>query len=343
MNAENIVIATAKERNLQIRYVRAPDGWVGPENFELTHGDVPVPGDGEVLVRNHYLSLDPYQRRQMIPGVEYVRPLRLGAIMEGRTVGEVLQSQHRDFRTGDFVYGDFGWQQFGVLRGEEIRKIDTTLAPPSAWLGVLGSPGITAWVGLLHVAKARAGETVIVSAAAGAVGSVVGQIARLSGCRVVGIAGGPQKCRLVVEELGFHACVDYRAADFEAMLAQATPDGADVDFENVGGTVFDTVLTRMNDFGRIALCGLVSQYNLREPQGLRNVATLLNRNLMLQGFRVGHYKEQREPALHQLADWVRQGKLRFRETVAQGLEKAPQAFVDMLAGHNVGKQVVKLV
>jgi NADPH-dependent curcumin reductase CurA len=329
-------------RNLQVRYVRAPRGWVQESDFALHKGEMPRAGDREFVVANRYLSLDPYQRRMMMPGAGYAQALNVGDVMAGRTVGEVIESRHPGFPVGAFVYGGFGWQQYSASDGNGVHKVDPAVAPLSAYLGVLGSPGITAWVGLREIARPKPGETVIVSAAAGAVGSAAGQIAKIAGCRVAGIAGGATKCAYVTGALGFDACVDYKAPDFLAALAAATPAGVDVDFENVGGAVFDAVLARLNDRARVALCGLVSQYNLTVPYALQNVAELLNKNVMLQGFRIGNYQQHRDAAMREIAQWIGEGRLKYRETVADGLANAPRAFIGMLRGENLGKQLVRI-
>lgn len=295
-----------------------------------------------MLVRNVLLSLDPSQRRQMMPGVEYAEPLRLGDVMIGRTMARVVDSRLPGFSPGDWVRGKFGWQEYAVSNGMHVERIALDGFAPSRYLGALGNPGITAWVGLEVIAQARAGETVVISAACGAVGGAAAAIARARGCHPVGIAGGARKCRHAVEQLGYEACVDYRAPDFVAALRAATPMGVDVDFENVGGEVFDAVLGRLNDHARIALCGLVSQYNLAEPDGLRNVAALLNHNVRLQGFRLAQYARHRAEALGELKALLRSGAYRPDETIVDGLDQAPQAFMDLFRGVNMGKMLVRI-
>lgn len=336
------MVGVTKARNLQVRYLRAPQGWVRESDFALHEGEMPRARDGEFVVANRFLSLDPYQRRMMMPGAGYAQALNVGDVMAGRTVGEVIESRHPEYRVGEFVYGSFGWQQYSASDGVGVHKVDPAVAPLSAYLGVLGSPGITAWVGLREIVRPKPGETVIVSAAAGAVGSAAGQIAKITGCRVVGIAGGAAKCAYVTGTLGFDACVDYKAPEFFSALAASTPAGIDVDFENVGGAVFDAVLARLNERARVALCGLVSQYNLTEPYAMQNLAELLNKNAMLQGFRVGNYQQHRDAAMRELARWIAEGRLKYRETIAEGLEQALRAFIGMLRGENLGKQVVRI-
>ncbi|HEY0293752.1 MAG TPA: NADP-dependent oxidoreductase [Bordetella sp.] len=328
--------------NLQVRFVKPPAGWVDEDCFAFHEAEIPEPAEGEIVVRNVWLSIDPYQRRQMMPGVQYAQPLLLGGVMVGRTMGRVVRSRSSAYREGDWVRGSLGWQQYSLGRVHDLEKIELDGIAPSAYLGVLGSPGITAWVGLREVAKARAGETVVVSAAAGAVGSVAGQLARATGCRTVGIAGGALKCGLATGKFGFDACVDYKDARFGEQLAEAAPGRIDVDFENVGGPIFDQVLQHLNDGARIALCGLVSQYNLVEPYGMKHIGEILNRNAALLGFRVTHYPQCREAALGELKQRLKAGELYFQESVAHGLRSAPAAFVGVLRGTNIGKQVVKI-
>jgi hypothetical protein len=331
------------QQNLQIRLAERPTGEPVASNFSHVTEAVPVPGPGEVLVRAHYLSLDPYMRGRMSAAKSYVAPVEIGAVMCGEIVGDVVASNNPKFPVGQFVYGPLGWQQFALSDGSNIRRIDVSKAPASAWLGALGMPGVTAHVGLLDIGAPQAGETVVVSAAAGAVGSMVGQIAKIKGARAVGIAGGANKCQFVVQELGFDACVDYKAADWRETLEAAVPNGIDVYFDNVGGEILDTVLTRMNPFSRLPLCGLISQYNSLEPYGLKNFRSVLVNRIRVQGFIVLDNPERWRSAFADLAEWYAAGKLRFRETVAHGLENAPQAFIGMLRGENTGKQLVKVL
>jgi NADPH-dependent curcumin reductase CurA len=293
-------------------------------------------------VRSHYLSLDPYMRGRMNEAKSYAKPVELGAVMVGIAVGEIIASRHPKFKPGDKVAGPFGWQLFAASDGAGARVVDPRVPLP-AYLGVLGMPGVTAHIGLLDFGEPNAGETVVVSAASGAVGGVVGQIAKIRGCRAIGIAGGPQKCRYVVEELGLDACVDYKAGRLWEDLSQATPKGIDVYFDNVGGEILDTVLRRLNPFARIPLCGLISQYNATEPYGLKNVGALLVNRVKLQGFIVSDHLPRWKAALADLGQWFAEGKIKYRETVAEGLRNAPTAFIGMLEGKNFGKQLVKLV
>ncbi len=335
--------------NAQIHLVSRPTGEAAVENFKLVESPVPELKDGQVLVRHHFMSLDPYMRGRMNDAKSYATPQPLNAVMQGGTAGEVVGSKHPAYQVGDKVVGFGGWQDYGVVDAGvpgTMRKVDTMHIPLSAYLGAVGMPGVTAWYGLIKIIQPKAGQTVVVSAASGAVGSVVGQLAKARGCRVVGIAGGAEKCKYVVDELGFDACVDYKAhLDAKALynaLKEVTPDGVDGCFENVGGPVFEAVLSRMNAFGRIALCGMISGYD-GEPIPLANPQLLLTQRLMIQGFIVSEHMEVWPEALKELGTMVATGKLKYRESVARGLAAAPEAFLGLLKGRNFGKQVVKLV
>jgi hypothetical protein len=319
-----------------------PKGQVVPENFRLEEAPVPAIKDGEILIRNHYLSLDPYMRGRMEESKSYAAPQPIGETMIGGTVGEIIATKNPKFAIGDKVQAMLGWAEMGVSDGSLLRKLDTTHIPLSAYLGPVGMPGMTAWYGLTQIMQPKAGETIVVSAASGAVGSVVGQLAKLRGCRAVGIAGGKEKCDYVVNELGFDACVDYKAGKLAEDLARATPDGIDAVFENVGGEGFDACLARMNPFGRIALCGLIAGYN-GEPLALKNVRALLTMRLTLRGFIVSEHMDFWPQGLTELGTLVATGKLKYRESIAQGLEAAPEAFIGLLKGRNFGKQLVKLI
>ena len=330
------------ETNLQVLLARRPTGAPQESDFRLVETAVPEIGDGQFLVRSHYLSLDPYMRGRMNEARSYAKPAQLGEVMVGGAVGEVLDSRHPKFKTGDKVVGAFGWQLYAASDGAGVRVVDPGVPLP-AYLGVLGMPGVTAHIGLLDFGEPKAGETVVVSAASGAVGAVAGQIARIRGCRAVGIAGGPDKCRYVVEELGLDACVDYKAGRLWEDLSQATPKGIDVYFDNVGGEILDTVLRRLNPFARIPLCGLISQYSATEPYALKNAGALLVNRVKLQGFIVSDHLPRWKAALADLAQWLSEGKIKYRETIAEGLRSAPSAFIGMLEGRNFGKQLVKLI
>ena len=334
--------------NKQIHLDNRPVGEAIASNFKLVVGDTPALQDGQVLVRHQFLSLDPYMRGRMNDAKSYAQPQALGAVMQGGTVGVVLESKNPKFAVGTPVVGMGGWQQYSVVDASQagaLRKVDTTHIPLSAYLGVVGMPGVTAWYGLMKICEPKPGETVVVSAASGAVGSVVGQLAKARGCRAVGLAGGPDKCRHVVEELGFDACIDYKAhPDAKSLykaLKDATPQGVDCYFENVGGMILDTVLSRMNAFGRIAVCGMIAGYN-GAPMPLTNPALILVNRLKVQGFIVSEHMEFWPQALTELGTLVASGKLKYRESVAQGIESAPEAFLGLLKGRNFGKQVVQL-
>ena len=332
-------------KNQKIVLASRPAAWVEESNFRLEEDDIPQPGANQVLVRNEWLSLDPYMRGRMSDAKSYAAPVEIGAVMIGGTAGEVIQSNHPQFAAGDKVVGALGWQIFGVADGSALRKVDAGAIPLSAYLGPVGMPGVTAWVGLLDICAPRPGETVVVTAASGAVGSVVGQLAKLRGARAVGIAGGPEKCRYVVEELGFDACIDYKAGnlrgDLDRELRAAAPAGIDCLFENVGGEIFDTLLARMKPFSRIALCGLISQYN-STPWPLQNIGAVLINRIRMQGFIVTDDLARWPPALEELGALVATGKLKYRESVAEGLATAPAALISLLKGGNFGKQLVKL-
>lgn len=327
-------------RNRQLILRKRPQGALTSDCFELVERDVDPPRAGQIAVAVRWVSVDPYMRRRLDEAPSYAPSVALGAVMIGGGVGEVVASEHPAFVPGDWVVGPTGWQTHAILEGGLARKISADLA--TAYLGVLGMPGVTAWYGLHEIGAPRAGETVVVSAAAGAVGSVVGQLARRAGCRAIGIAGGPKKCAHVVEELGFDACLDYHDPHFVARLAEATPKGVDVSFENVGGAVMDAVLARLNPFSRVVLCGLISSYDSTSGEGLRNYPILLTQRVRMQGFIISDHLEVWPRALGELEALVRRGELRFRETIVEGLERAPDALAGLLRGENLGKQIVKV-
>jgi NADPH-dependent curcumin reductase CurA len=328
--------------NRQILLKSRPEGAPSSGNFELTQGPIPEAGEGEVLMRIIYLSLDPYMRGRMNDGKSYAAKQELGEVMIGGTVGEVLESQNPKFAKGDKVLGMLGWQQYGLSDGKGLNKIDASRVPISAYLGVLGMPGVTAWVGLLDICQPKAGETVVVSAASGAVGQVVGQLAKIAGCRAVGIAGGAKKCAFVKDTLGFDACIDYKAEkDLTAAVKAACPNGVDVYFDNVGGAVSDAVLANLNFYARVALCGSISQYNTAEA-GPRLMGTFVGKRVTARGFIVWDFNAKYGPALRQMGEWIRSGRLKFREDIVEGIDKAPRAFIGLLRGENFGKLQVKL-
>jgi hypothetical protein len=335
--------------NKQFLLTSRPAGEATAANFTLVETPVPDLADGQVLVRHTYLSLDPYMRGRMNDVKSYAPPQPLNEVMVGGTAGEVVESRHPAFAPGDQVVGMGGWQQYSVISGSArgaVRKVDTSRVPLSAYLGAVGMPGVTAWYGLTKICEAKAGQTITVSAASGAVGSVVGQLAKVRGCRAVGIAGGAEKCGYVVNELGFDACIDYKAhPDGKSLylaLKAATPNGIDGHFENVGGAVLDAALGRMNDFGRIAVCGMISGYD-GTPIPLRNPSLILTSRLRVEGFIVSEHMEVWPEALAELATLVASGRLKYRETIAEGIEAAPEAFLGLLKGKNFGKQLVKLI
>jgi NADPH-dependent curcumin reductase CurA len=330
--------------NKQILLVSRPKGEATAGNFKLTEAPIAPLKDGELLVRHTYLSLDPYMRGRMNDAKSYAPPQALDDVMIGGTAGEVIESRNPAFAKGDQVVGMGGWQEYSVVSGG-IRKVDTSRIPLQAYLGPVGMPGVTAWYGLNRICEAKAGQTISVTAASGAVGSVVGQLAKAKGCRAVGFAGGRDKCRYVIDELGFDACIDYKAhGDAKAMylaVKDATPDGIDGHFENTGGPAMDAVMLRMNDFGRIAVCGMISGYD-GEAVPLRVPSVIVTARLLLQGFIVSEHMDQWPAALTELGTMVATGQLKYRETIADGIESAPDAFLGMLKGKNFGKQLVKI-
>jgi NADPH-dependent curcumin reductase CurA len=335
--------------NRQILLASRPQGEPGAENFKLVETPVAALADGQVLVRHHYLSLDPYMRGRMNDTKSYAAPQPLDAVMIGGTAGEVVESRNPHFAAGDKVVGMGGWQEYTVVDANQrgvLQKVDTTHVPLSAYLGAVGMPGVTGWYGLVRIIDPKAGETVVVSSAAGAVGGAVGQLAKARGCRVVGIAGGPDKCRSVVEDLGFDECIDYRRfADLKAMsgaLKAACPNGIDGYFENVGGMLLDAVMLRANAFARVAMCGMIAGYN-GEAIPMTLPQLILTNRMKLEGFIVSEHMEVWPQALKELGTMVATGKLKYRETVAQGIANAPEAFFGLLKGKNQGKQLVKLV
>jgi NADPH-dependent curcumin reductase len=327
-----------------------PQGWVNEANFRLEETPMPALGEGEIRVRNRFLSLDPYMRGRMNDVKSYAMPQQLNETMGGATVGEVVESRDANFAVGDTVRGMLGWAEYGVSTAQGIGKVDVRHVPPSAYLGAVGMPGMTAWYGYNKILAPKAGETVVVSAAAGAVGSVVGQLARIAGVRVVGIAGGPEKCRHVTQDLGFDACVDYKAAEdakaLARMISAAAPKGVDAHFENVGGDVLNAVISLLNPFARVAICGLIADYNTAPGQTLKsaivNPAMFLVARFKMQGFIISDHLDLWPEGLTALAGHVAAGRIKYRETIADGLAQAPAAFIGMLKGQNLGKQLVRL-
>jgi NADPH-dependent curcumin reductase CurA len=333
--------------NRRIVLAARPHGEPKPDDLRLEEVPVPTPGPGEILLRTKWLSLDPYMRGRMSAAKSYAASVEIGAPITAETVGEVVASNNPEYRVGEVLTAFAGWQDYFVTDGKGSRRVDPAAAPPSTALGILGMPGMTAYTGLLNIGQPKAGETVVVAAAAGPVGSLVGQIAKLKGARAVGIAGGPDKCRYLTEELGFDAAVDHRAPDFADALARACPEGIDVYFENVGGAVFDAVLPLLNDFARIPVCGLVSAYNATEvPPGPDQrpglMRLVLTKRLHIQGFIVWDFAAQAEEFRREVGGWLKEGRVRYREDIVDGLENAPEAFIGMLKGRNFGKLVVRV-
>ncbi len=330
--------------NRRITLASRPVGFPKVSDFHLDYSPLPSLSAGEVLVRSVYLSLDPYMRGRMNAAPSYARPVALGEVMTGGAVAFVLKTENPRFRAGDAVQGMLGWQEYAAIEGRDLRKIDPLLAPISTALGVLGQPGLTAYFGLLDICQPHRGETVVVSGAAGAVGMLVGQIAKIKGCRVIGIAGSDAKISWLVDELGFDAAFNYKTdEDFEHRLRDLCPDGIDVYFDNVGGAISDAVVHLINSKARIAVCGQISQYNLERPeQGPRWLCQLIVKQAKVEGFLVSEFAERFPEGLEQLTAWLQEGKLKYREDVAQGIESAPQAFIGMLHGKNQGKQLVQL-
>jgi len=326
--------------NRRVVLASRPQGAVSEDNFRVAGAPLPRCGDGEVLVRNLWLSLDPYMRGRMSDAKSYAKGVDIGDVMVGQTVGEVVESRRPDFRPGEKVLTQLGWQLYGCAK--EVSKIDGSSAPLTCYLGVLGMPGITGYLGLKEIGSPKPGETVVVSAASGAVGSVVGQLAKICGCRAVGIAGGREKCEYVTRELGFDACVDYKAGNLYRDLQAACPKGADVYFDNVGGEILDTMLRLTNLFARIVVCGMIADYNATQPYAVKNLRFVLINRIKMQGMIVFDWKARYGEALKALGEYFAQGKLKYRESIVEGLENAPRGLIALLRGQNFGKQLVKL-
>lgn len=331
--------------NRQITLTAHPVGYPKASDFTLVETAIPTPEDGQVLVKTLYLSVDPYMRGRINQAKSYAANVQIGEVIVGGVVAEVVTSKHADFQAGDIVNAHIGWQEYGVASGGDLRKIEPGIAPISTGIGILGMPGLTAYFGLLEVGKLQDGETVFVSGAAGAVGSVVGQIAKIKGCRVIGTAGSDEKVAYILDELGFDAAFNYKnVSDYTAKLAELCPDGIDVYFDNVGGQITDAVFPNLRVKGRVAICGQISQYNLENPEvGPRFLWYLITKRARIEGFLVTEFAARHAEALVQMGEWVREGKLKYRETVAEGgIEAAPAAFISMLKGGNIGKQLVRI-
>lgn len=341
-------MSPSSQQNRRFLLASRPHGEPTAANFRLDTVPAPQPGAGQLVLRTVYLSLDPYMRGRMSDAPSYAPPVEIGQVMVGGTVSRVAASQHPDFNVGDWVLGYDGWQDYALSDGSGLSNLGPHLPHPSRLLGVLGMPGFTAYMGLLDIGQPQAGETLVVAAASGAVGSVVGQIGKLKGCRVVGVAGGAEKCRYVVEELGFDACIDHRAPDFAEQLAAACPKGIDIYYENVGGAVFDAVLPLLNTKARIPVCGIIAHYNATGlPAGPDRLPLLegliLRKRIRMQGFIIfDDYGSRFDEFLQQMSSWVEEGKIKFREDIVDGLEQAPQAFIGLLQGKNFGKLVIRV-
>ena len=331
-------------KNKQVCLASRPTGWVTPENFSVQETDVGEPGEGEVLVKNLFMSVDPYMRSRMNDAKSYIPPFQIGEVLQAGVVGEVVASNFAGLKEGDQVTGMLGWENYSVSDGRLLRKLPQLSAPLSWHLGILGMPGMTAYVGLTKIAEAKSGDQLFVSAASGAVGSVVGQLGKIIGCRVAGSAGSDEKVALLTEEFGYDAAFNYKTSEsLLRSVKEACPNGVDVLFENVGGEQMEAVLWSMRDFGRIALCGMIADYNAEEPPpGPRGMMLMVGRRITMRGFIVTDHPETCEEYVIKAIQWVADGKLKYRETIAEGVENAPQAFIDLLKGGNTGKQIVQL-
>lgn len=330
--------------NRQILLASRPTGWVQADNFKLAETAVTDPGDGEVLVRNIYMSVDPYMRGRMNDTKSYVPPFQVGEVLQAGVVGQIVSSRNGDFAEGDYVSGMLGWETYSLSNGQGLQKLTNTDVPLSWYLGILGMPGMTAWVGLTEIAGLKTGESVFVSAASGAVGSVVGQLAKIYNCHVAGCAGSDEKLEVLKSEFGYDDVFNYKTSkSLPASIASVSPNGIDVSFENVGGDIFEAVMWNMRDFGRIALCGMISHYNDEKLQpGPRGMMSIIGKRLTIRGFIVRDHPKACGEFVSKAAVWIAEGKLKYRETVAEGIENAPAAFISMLRGGNIGKQIVRL-
>ncbi|MDA1098817.1 MAG: NADP-dependent oxidoreductase [Proteobacteria bacterium] len=329
--------------NTQILFKSRPTGWVDASHFEVAKGPVREPGPGEVQVRNIFMSLDPYMRGRMRDQKSYTPGFELGQVLQAGAVGEVTASNDPSLAKGDLVEGRLGWETYSVAKAGQVNKVDGNVASLSHYLGVLGMPSMTAWVGLRNIGQPKTGETVYVSAASGAVGQIAGQIAKLQGCHVAGSAGSDDKVAYVRDELGFDAAFNYKTAvSLGDGLAQACPNGIDVYFENVGGAMLDAVLLKLNPYARIVACGMISQYNLERPEGVRNLGTMVGNKIRMQGFIVSDHMDLKAAFMAEMSGWLAAGKVKYREDITQGIENAPAAFIGMLKGENFGKQIIQI-
>jgi NADPH-dependent curcumin reductase len=328
--------------NQQILLKNRPKGEPSQNDFAFIETPIPEPGKGEVLNRTIYLSLDPYMRGRMSSSESYAAPVELGNVMVGGTVSQVVKSNHPQFSVGDFVLGYDGWQAYGVSKGEVLRKLDPNQAPINYALGVTGMPGMTAYCALLDIGQPKESETIVISAASGAVGSIAGQIAKIKGLRVVGIVGSDTKCDYVLKELGFDACINRKTQDLGSALKVACPKGIDIYFDNTGGSILEAVMHNINLGARIPLVGMISQYNAESPPDGPNLMPLLNKRALIKGFLVGDYQHRQLEFVNDVSQWLHDGKLKYKEDVVEGLENAPHAFIGLLQGINFGKLIVKL-
>lgn len=334
----------SKLKSREVRLKSRPDGMPQASNFEIAQVEVPEADYGEVLVRNHYMSVDPYMRGRMYDRKSYVPPFKLGEVLQGGAVGEVVASNNEQFPVGTFVQSNLGWREYFVARGEALTLVNPELAPLSAYLGVLGMPGMTAYVGLFNAASMKDGETVFVSGAAGAVGSLAGQIAKIRGCRVLGSAGSDDKVTYLKDQLGYDYAFNYREGNLLEQLRKGAPDGLDVYFDNVGADHLEAAIFHMRPFGRIALCGAIATYNDAQPRpGPRNLTMAIGLGLRFQGFIVSHYAHARSDFIRDVSGWIREGKVRYEETLFDGIERAGEAFQGLFTGANTGKMLVKLI
>jgi NADPH:quinone reductase len=330
--------------NIEIRLASRPHGWVTEENFQISRAPVPEPSEGEILVRNIFMSVDPYMRSRMNDVKSYVPPFQVGEVLQAGVIGQVVESRHTGFAKGEYVNGMLGWQNYSLSNGQGLYKVAKGEVPLSYHLGILGMPGMTAYVGLFRIGNAHPGETVFVSAASGAVGSVVGQLAKMHGCRVAGCAGTDEKVALLRKEFGYDAAFNYRKSEsLPESVAEVCPKGIDVNFENVGGEIFEAALWNMRNYGRIALSGMIANYNDDKSQpGPRGMMSIVGKRLTLKGFIVTDHPDACREYTSKATQWLREGKLKYRETITRGIENAPTAFIEMLKGRNVGKQIVQV-
>ena len=332
------------DTNRRVIFARRPEGWVTPDCFRIEDAPIPELADGDVLTRNIVMSVDPYMRGRMSDRKSYAAGFELGKVMNAGAVGEVIASKNDNVPVGTVVNGMLGWETHSLVKGGAgLMPVDAKAAPLSYYLGILGMPGFTGYYGLLKIGEPKPGETVYVSAASGAVGQVVGQVAKIKGCRVVGSAGSDEKCAWAMEACGYDVCFNYKKADsYAEALREHCPDGIDIYFENVGGAMLDAVLANINPYARIALCGMISQYNLTQPEGINNLQSLLINRAMIRGFIISEHFDGLPGFIADMTGWMRDGKLKYRETIAEGIDNAPAAFIGMLKGENFGKQIVRL-